>query len=118
MKSAAGLAIAAMVLTGCSWSVEEARGKGPLETYRSSKDETELAKCTLFAWQNDSLFGTRYRVFLQPRPGGGETVLNDLNRELADFYRSGGETRIDFFSNISRTSYISERRMKSIEDCL
>ncbi|MFQ6574125.1 hypothetical protein [Pseudomonas sp. UM16] len=118
MKGALGLIAAAVLATGCTWSVEEAREKGPLETYRSVKDQSDLAKCTLFAWQNDSLAGTRYRVFLQPRPGGGETVLNDFNRELADFYRVGSETRIDFFSNVGRPSYVTERRIKSIEGCL
>lgn len=118
MKRALGLAGACLVIAGCTWSVEGARQKGALETFKSSKDQSEIANCTLFAWQNDALAGTHYKVFLQPRPGGGQTVLNDLNRELADFYRVGNETRIDFFSNVGRPSYVTERRLKSIEGCL
>jgi hypothetical protein len=118
MKNFLSLIAISTLLASCTWSIEGAREKGPLESYRSNKDLSELAKCTLFAWQNDALAGTNYRVFLQPRPGGGETVLNDLNRELADFYKVGNETRIDFFSNVGRPSYVTDRRVKSIEGCL
>lgn len=118
MRNFLGLIAASLVLVGCSFSIEEAREKGALETFLSPKDQSELATCTLFAWQNDSLAGTRYRVFLQPRPGGGQTVLNDFNRELADFYRVGDKTRIDFFSNVGRPSYVTERRLQSIQGCL
>lgn len=118
MKRIIILVAAVVSLMGCAVSITEMRQAGPLATFTSAKPEAELAKCTLFAWQNDSLAGVHYPVSLQPRPNGGETVVNDGYREIADVYTADGSTKIDFFTQHGRSSWISDRRIKSIRDCL
>lgn len=111
-------ALAVALLAGCAASVTEMRQAGPLTTLTSAKPEAELAKCTLFAWQNESLAGVHYPVSLQPRPGGGESVINDGYREFADLYTIGGVTKIDFYTQGGRATWISDRRINSIRGCL
>jgi len=112
------LAAAVAALSGCAASVTDMRQAGPLISLASAKPEAELAKCTLFAWQNESLAGVHYPVSLQPRPGGGESVINDGYREFADFYTAGGATKIDFYTQGGRATWISDRRINSIRGCL
>jgi len=111
-------ALAVALLAGCAASVTEMRQAGPLATLTSAKPESELAKCTLFAWQNQSLAGAYYQVTLQPRPGGGESVVNQDYREIADFYKSGSVTKIDFFTKYGSASWITDRRISAIRGCL
>ncbi|MGC1329544.1 hypothetical protein, partial [Pseudomonas sp.] len=59
-----------------------------------------------------------YDVTLQPRPGGGQSVVNQGQREMADVVRSNSETQVRFYTNTGRMTWISDRRVESIKTCL
>lgn len=106
-----------VALGGCTTSPQDMRADGPLNSFTTSKTEQQVAECILYAWQNESLAGAHYNVTLQPRPGGGKTVVSANNREMADVIGSKKTTKIQFFSS-SSMSWISDRRVASLKTCL
>jgi hypothetical protein len=106
-----------MALSGCTTSPQEMRTEGPLNSFTTSKTEHQVAECILYAWQNESLAGAHYNVSLQPRPGGGKTVVSANNREMADVIGSKKTTKVQFYSS-SSMSWISDRRVASLKTCL
>ncbi|MFW9088247.1 hypothetical protein ACOI7N_27400 [Pseudomonas sp. P2758] len=88
-----------------------------MKTYISAKPEQQVAECILYAWQNESLAGVHYNVNLQPKPGGGKTVVSANYREMVDVTHSNGRTKIEFYSD-SSMSWISDRRAASAKTCL
>ena len=106
-----------LALGGCTTSPQEMRTEGPLKTFTSSKTEKQVAECILYAWQNESLAGVHYDVNLQPKPGGGESVVSANYREMVDVTGSNGRTKIEFFSS-SSMNWISDRRAASAKTCL
>lgn len=107
----------ALALGGCTASPQEMREDGPMKTFTSSKPEQQVAECVLYAWQNESLAGVHYSVSLQPKPGGGKTVVSANYREMVDVTGSNGRTKVEFFSD-SSMSWISDRRAASVKSCL
>jgi hypothetical protein len=93
------------------------RADGPMKTFTSAKSEQQVAECILYAWQNESLAGVHYNVSLQPKPGGGRTVVSANYREMVDVTVGNSRTNVDFFSD-SSMSWISERRAASAKSCL
>ena len=112
---AAGLI--ALALVGCTASPMEMRADGPTKIFTSTKPEQQVAECILYAWQNESLAGVHYSVSLQPKPGGGKTVVSANYREMADVTGNNGRTKVEFFSD-SSMSWISDRRAASAKSCL
>lgn len=57
-----------------------------------------------------------WRVFtsIQPRPGG-KSVVNTDNREMTDVIGGKGKTKVEFFTNGGGISWISDRRVASIQ---
>lgn len=106
-----------VALGGCTTSPQDMRTEGPLNSFTTSKTEQQVAECILYAWQNESLAGAHYNVTLQPRPGGGKTVVSANNREMADVIGSKKTTKVQFFSS-SSMSWISDRRVASLKTCL
>jgi hypothetical protein len=113
------IAVGAMVLAlgGCTTSPQEMRADGALKSFITPKPAEQVAECILYAWQNESLAGVHYDVNLQPRPGGGKSVVSASNREMADVISGKGSTKVEFYSS-SSMSWISERRMASLKPCL
>lgn len=111
-------ACALALLTGCAMSVSEMRTTAPEATFSSEKSEDTVAKCILFAWQNDSLAGVHYDVFMQPRPAGGISLVNQGSREMADVYASSGKTKVEVFSNRGNPGWIMKRRIASVQTCI
>ena len=107
----------ALSLGGCTTSPQEMRADGPMKTFTSAKAEQQVAECILYAWQNESLAGVHYDVNLQPKPGGGRSVVSADYREMVDVTASNGRTKVEFFSN-SSMSWISDRRTESAKACL
>ena len=106
-----------VALGGCTTSPQDMRTEGPLNSFTTSKTEQQVAECILYAWQNESLAGAHYNVTLQPRLGGGKTVVSANNREMADVIGSKKTTKVQFFSS-SSMSWISDRRVASLKTCL
>lgn len=117
MRKFAVLALC-LLTAGCTYSISEMRQREPLASFDTKKAEGDVAKCILYAWQNESLAGVHYNVFLQPRPNGGTAVVNDGAREMADVYQVGAQTRVDVFSNGGNSSWIMKRRIASAQTCL
>jgi hypothetical protein len=88
-----------------------------MQTFTSAKSEQQVAECILYAWQNESLAGVHYSVSLQPKPGGGKTVVSANYREMADVTGSNGRTKVDFYSD-SSMGWISDRRAASTKTCI
>lgn len=109
--------VIALAVVGCTASPQELRGDGPLKTFTSSKSEQQVAECILYAWQNESLAGVHYNVNLQPKPGGGQSVVSANYREMVDVTQRDGRTKVEFFSD-SSMSWISDRRAASAKTCL
>lgn len=109
--------VIALTLGGCTISPQEMRADGPAKTFTSTKPEQEVAECILYAWQNESLAGVHYSVSLQPKPGGGRTVVSANYREMVDVTSSNSQTKVEFFSD-SSMGWISERRAASAKSCL
>lgn len=112
---AAGVIV--LALGGCTASPQEMRADGAMKTFTSAKTEQQVAECILYAWQNESLAGAHYDVSLQPRPGGGKSVVSANYREMVDVTGSNGRTKVEFFSD-SSMSWISDRRAASAKSCL
>ena len=93
------------------------RAEGPLKSFTTHKPEQQVAECILYAWQNESLAGAHYDVSLQPRQGGGKSVVSASNREMADVIGGKGPTEVAFYSS-SSMSWISDRRVASLKPCL
>ncbi|PWE45463.1 hypothetical protein [Pseudomonas prosekii] len=110
--------VCVVALSGCATSIQEMRDRGPQKSFTSTKPEQEVAECILYAWQNESLAGVHYDVSLQPRPGGGKSVVNAGNREMTDVIGSKAKTKVEFFTNGGGMSWISDRRAASIKPCL
>ena len=106
-----------VALGGCTTSLQDMRTEGHERTFTTQKPEQQVAECILYAWQNESLAGVHYAVSLQPRPGGGKSVVNAGNREMADVIGGKGQTAIRFYSN-SSMGWITDRRAASIQSCL
>lgn len=109
--------VIALALGGCTTSPQEMRADGPMKTFTSAKPEQQVAECILYAWQNESLAGVHYPVSLQPKPGGGKTVVSANYREMADVTGGNSRTKVEFFSD-SSMSWISDRRAASVKSCL
>lgn len=109
--------VIALTLGGCTASPQEMRADGPTETSTSAKSEQQVAECILYAWQNESLAGVHYNVSLQPKPGGGRTVVSANYREMVDVTGGNSRTNVEFFSD-SSMSWISDRRAASAKSCL
>lgn len=107
----------ALALGGCTASPQEMRADGPMDTFTSAKPEQQVAECILYAWQDESLAGVHYPVSLQPKPGGGKTVVSANYREMADVTGSNSRTKVDFYSD-SSMGWISDRRAASVKTCL
>lgn len=109
--------VIALALGGCTASPQEMRADGPMKTFTSAKPEQQVAECILYAWQNESLAGVHYPVSLQPKPGGGKTVVSANYREMADVTGGNSRTKVEFFSD-SSMSWISDRRVANVKSCL
>lgn len=109
--------VIALALGGCTASPQEMRADGPMKIFTSAKSEQQVAECILYAWQNESLAGVHYSVSLQPKPGGGKTVVSANYREMADVTGSNGRTKVDFYSD-SSMGWISDRRAASTKACI
>lgn len=109
--------LGALVLTGCS-TMDEKRAEGPARSFTSQKDATTVAECTLFAWQGQKWGGAIHEVSLQPRQGGGKTVVSSGQPEFADFIptAAGSEIKVYFMSNIFESR--RDRRAEAIRGCL
>ncbi|SDU02584.1 hypothetical protein SAMN04490196_0132 [Pseudomonas moraviensis] len=107
----------AVALGGCTTSLQDMRAEGPEKTFTTQKPEQQVAECILYAWQNQSLAGVHYAVSLQPRPGGGKSVVNAGNREMADVIGEKGQTVVRFYTSGSM-GWIIDRRVASAKTCL
>lgn len=107
----------ALVLTGCS-TMDEKRAEGPARSLTSQKDASTVAECTLFAWQSQKWGGAIHEVSLQPRPGGGKTVVSAGQAEFADFIptATGTDIHVYFMSTIFESR--RDRRADAIRGCL
>jgi len=110
--------LATLCLAGCSYSMQELKARGPIESLSSSKQTQDVAQCILFAWQNQSIAGVHDAAVIQPRQGGGQTVASDSLREVADVYPLGQKTRVDFFTNGGGTNWVSDRRLAALTTCI
>lgn len=110
--------IGALLITGCAGSIQEMREIGPQRVFASAKPEQQVAECILFAWQNQSLAGVHYDVSLLPKAGGGRTVANTGYREIADVQSSDTGSKVEFFSNGGRMTWISDKRVAALQSCL
>ncbi|MEO6677786.1 MAG: hypothetical protein ABIO21_10450 [Pseudomonas sp.] len=111
-------AVCVVAISGCATSIPEMRDRGPQKSFTSQKSEQEVAECILFAWQDEAFAGVRSEVTLQPRPGGGKSVVNEGQREMADVIGGKNKTKVEFFTNGGGMSWISVRRAASIKPCL
>lgn len=117
MKRTIAAVCCVVALGGCTTSLQDMRAEGPEQSFTTRKPEQQVAECILYAWQNESLAGVHYAVSLQPRPGGGKSVVNAGNREMADVVGGNGSTKVQFYSSGSM-GWISDRRVASIRTCL
>ncbi|WP_110951382.1 hypothetical protein [Pseudomonas bohemica] len=110
--------IASVLLAACASSMQEMKDRGPVESFSTTKASQGVGECILFAWQNQAIAGVHDAVVIQPRQGGGQSVVNDSLREVADVYKSGETTKVDFFTNGGGRSWVSEKRLTALRTCL
>jgi len=110
-------AFAMLLLAGCSSpSMTEMRASGPVKSYSSTKPETELSKCVLFAWQDTSLAGGNAQAHLQPGRSGGSTVYTQGNEYFADLIQKKGLTNVMYYE--VGDTWISRKLRPALERCL
>lgn len=110
-------ALAITVLSGCA-SISEMRAKPPEQYFHSGKTVDALSECILFGWQNQSLAGAHYDANLQPRPGGGKSVVAQGQVEFVDVFPASDGAEIRLYVQPGTMSWRVNRRTDAIRSCL
>lgn len=110
-------ALAVALLAGCA-SMSERRAGGPWKTFNSKKDATTVAECVLYGWQNQSIAGAHYDVFVQPLPDSGKTVVSAGQIEFADFKNSPNGSRVELYFTSGLMDWRKNRRAEVVNKCL
>ncbi|AGZ36520.1 lipoprotein [Pseudomonas sp. VLB120] len=107
----------AVAIAGCSTpTMPEMRSKGAVSTYKSAKNEAELAKCILFAWQDGKLSGGGMPMGMQPGRASGVSVYAGQREYFADVSSTPQGSVVSYYE--VSNSWVSKALKSELEACL